>query len=97
VKTPDVKIVRTTEADDLPDPRSPWRRAFSAPVLALTALLVLAGVLVLVLTDSHLGVGVGAGLLGIAAVVLVGAVFLAIGYGEDDERAREARRRRTGA
>ena len=31
-------------------------------------------------------IGVGAGLLGFAAVVLLAGFFLAIGYGEDDER-----------
>ncbi|MCU0258059.1 MAG: hypothetical protein MUC84_06025 [Solirubrobacteraceae bacterium] len=81
----------------MPETRSPWRRAFSAPLLAAVAVLIAAGVAVLVLTGSNLGVGVGAGLLGVAAVVLVGAFFLAIGYGEDDERAREERRRRAGA
>lgn len=81
----------------MPETRSPWRRAFSIPLLALVAALVAAGVAVLLLTGSNLGVGVGAGLLGVAGVLLVGAVFLAIGYGEDDERARDERRRQAGA
>jgi hypothetical protein len=68
-------------------PRSPWRRAFNAPLLGLVALLVVAGVLVLALGDGNAAVGVGAGLLGFAAVALVSGFFLAIGYGEDDDRA----------
>ena len=66
--------------------RSPWRRAFNAPLLAAVAVLVLAGVLVLVLGSGNVAVGVGSGLLGFAGVVLVAAFFLAIGYGEDDDR-----------
>jgi hypothetical protein len=66
--------------------RSPWRRAFNGPLLGAAALLALAGVLVLVLGDSNLAVGVGSGLLGFAGVVLVAGFFLAIGYGEDDDR-----------
>ena len=41
----------------------------------------------LLLGDGNVAIGVGAGLLGFAAVVLLAAFFLAIGYGEDDERA----------
>ncbi|HMS62202.1 MAG TPA: hypothetical protein PKD63_07970 [Solirubrobacteraceae bacterium] len=67
-------------------PRSPWRRAFNAPLLTAAALLVLAGTLVLLLGSGNLAIGVGAGLLGFAAVVLLAGFFLAIGYGEDDER-----------
>lgn len=72
----------------MPEPRSPWRRAFNAPLLAVIALLVVAGVLVLVIGTGHLAVGVGSGLLGFAAVLVVAGFFLAIGYGEDDDRAR---------
>lgn len=68
-------------------PRSPWRRAFNAPLLAVVAALVVAGVLVLVLGEGNVAVGVGAGLIGFAGVALVAAFFLAIGYGEDDDRA----------
>jgi len=68
-------------------PRSPWRRAFSAPLLGAVAILAVAGILVLVLIDGNTAIGVGAGLLGFAAVVLVAGFFLAIGYGEDDDRA----------
>lgn len=67
--------------------RSPWRRAFNAPLLTAVALLVVAGTLVLVLADGNLAIGVGAGLLGFAAVGLLAGFFLAIGYGEDDDRA----------
>lgn len=67
--------------------RSPWRRAFNGPLLGTTALLVVAGALVLLLGDGNVAIGVGAGLLGVAAVVLLAGFFLAIGYGEDDERA----------
>jgi hypothetical protein len=67
--------------------RSPWRRAFNAPLLGAVALLIVAGALVLLLGEGNLAVGVGAGLLGVAAVVLLAGFFLAIGYGEDDERA----------
>jgi hypothetical protein len=74
-------------------PRSPWKRAFNAPLLAVAGLLTVAGVLVLALGSGNLATGVGAGLLGIVSVVLLAGVFLAIGYGEDDERsARDARR-----
>lgn len=65
---------------------SPWRRAFNAPLLGVAAVLAPAGVLVLVLGSGNVAVGVGAGLLGFAAVVLVAGFFLAIGYGEDDDR-----------
>ena len=68
-------------------PRSPWRRAFNGPLLSVVALLVIAGVLVLVLGEGNVTTGVGAGLLGFAAVALVSGFFLAIGYGEDDDRA----------
>ncbi len=68
-------------------PRSPWRRAFNAPLLAAVAVLVVAGALVLLLGDGNVAIGVGAGLLGFAAVVLLAGFFLAIGYGEDDDRA----------
>lgn len=67
--------------------RSPWRRAFNAPLLGAVALLVVAGALVLLLGDGNLAIGVGAGLLGVAGVVLLAGFFLAIGYGEDDDRA----------
>ncbi len=67
--------------------RSPWRRAFNAPLLGAAGLLVVAGALVLLLGDGNLAIGVGAGLLGVAAVVLLAGFFLAIGYGEDDDRA----------
>lgn len=67
--------------------RSPWRRAFSPLVLGLAAAFLAAGVLVLITVRSNLGVGVGAGLCGVTGIVLVSAVFLAIGYGEEDERA----------
>ena len=67
--------------------RSPWRRAFNAPLLGAVALLAVAGALVLLLGDGNLAIGVGAGLLGVAAVVLLAGFFLAIGYGEDDDRA----------
>lgn len=66
--------------------RSPWRRAFSAPLLGAAALLVISGVLVLALGSGNVAVGVGSGLLGCAGVVLVAGFFLAIGYGEDDDR-----------
>jgi hypothetical protein len=68
-------------------PRSPWRRAFNGPLLISIAVLTAAGVLVLVLIDGNTAIGVGAGLLGFAAVILVAGFFLAIGYGEDDDRA----------
>ena len=68
-------------------PRSPWRRAFNAPLLAAVVLLSIAGILVLVLIDGNTAIGVGSGLLGFAAVILVAGFFLAIGYGEDDDRA----------
>ncbi len=68
-------------------PRSPWRRAFNGPLLGIVAVLCLAGVLVLVLGNGNLAIGVGAGLLGFAAIALVCGFFLAIGYGEDDDRA----------
>lgn len=68
-------------------PRSPWRRAFNGPLLGAVAVLVVAGTLVLVLGAGNLAIGVGAGLLGFAAVVLLAGFFLAIGYGEDDDRA----------
>lgn len=68
-------------------PRSPWRRAFNGPLLASVAVLTVAGVLVLALIDGNTAIGVGAGLLGFAAVILVSGFFLAIGYGEDDDRA----------
>lgn len=68
-------------------PRSPWRRAFNGPLLGAAAALIVAGALVLVLVDGNLAIGVGAGLLGFAAVVLMAGFFLAIGYGEDDDRA----------
>jgi hypothetical protein len=71
----------------MPAPRSPWRRAFNGPLLGLMALLVAAGVLVLVLIPGNTAIGVGSGLIGFAAVALLAGVFLAIGYGEDDERA----------
>lgn len=67
--------------------RSPWRRAFSAPLLGAAAALVVAGTLVLILVDGNVAIGVGAGLIGFAAVVLMAGFFLAIGYGEDDDRA----------
>jgi len=67
--------------------RSPWRRAFNAPLLGTVAVLSVAGILVLVLIDGNAAIGVGAGLLGFAAVLLVAGFFLAIGYGEDDDRA----------
>lgn len=67
--------------------RSPWRRAFNAPLLGAAAALVVAGTLVLVLVDGNVAIGVGAGLIGFAAVVLMAGFFLAIGYGEDDDRA----------
>ena len=67
--------------------RSPWRRAFNAPLLGAVALLVVAGALVLLLGAGNLAIGVGAGLLGVAGVVLLAGFFLAIGYGEDDDRA----------
>ncbi len=67
--------------------RSPWRRAFNGPLLTVVALLVIAGVLVLALGNGSLAVGVGAGLLGFAAVAVIAGFFLAIGYGEDDDRA----------
>ena len=50
-------------------------------------MLAIAGILVLVLIDGNAAIGVGAGLLGFAAVLLVAGFFLAIGYGEDDDRA----------
>lgn len=68
-------------------PRSPWRRAFNGPLLTVVAVLVAAGTLVLLLGDGNVAIGVGAGLLGFAAVVLLAGFFLAIGYGEDDDRA----------
>lgn len=71
----------------MPPPTSPWRRAFSPLVIALAAAFLIAGVLVLVLVRSHTGIGVGAGLCGLAGVVLMSAVFLAIGYADDDDRA----------
>jgi hypothetical protein len=67
--------------------RSPWRRAFNAPLLGAIALLSVAGILVLVLIDGNTAIGVGSGLLGFAAVIVVAGFFLAIGYGEDDDRA----------
>lgn len=70
------------------DSRSPWRRAFSPVVWGLTVVFLVAGVAVLLLVRSNLGLGVGAGLCGVAGIVLVAAVFLAIGYGEDDDRAQ---------
>ena len=39
--------------------RSPWRRAFNAPLLGAAAALSIAGVLVLVLGSGNLAVGVG--------------------------------------
>lgn len=69
------------------DRRSPWRRAFSPVIWGLAAAFLVAGVAVMLLVRSNLGLGVGAGLCGITGIVLVSAVFLAIGYGEDDERA----------
>jgi len=66
--------------------RSPWRRAFNAPLIGVVAALVLGGVLVLVLGSGNVAIGVGSGLLGFAGVVLVAGFFLAIGYGEDDDR-----------
>ena len=72
------------------DRKSPWRRAFSPLVWAAAAAFTIAGVAVLVLVRSNVGLGVGAGLCGITAIILVSAVFLAIGYGEDDERADRA-------
>lgn len=66
--------------------RSPWRRAFNRPLLGTAALLAIAGVLVLVLGSGNVAIGVGSGLLGFAGVVLVAGFFLAIGYGEDDDR-----------
>ena len=68
-------------------PRSPWRRAFNAPLLTIVGVLAIAGILVLALIPGNAAIGVGAGLLGFAAVVLVAGFFLAIGYGEDDDRA----------
>lgn len=66
--------------------RSPWRRAFNAPLLGAVAVLALAGVLVLVLGGGNVAIGIGSGLLAVAGVVLVAGFFLAIGYGEDDDR-----------
>ena len=40
-----------------------------------------------ILIDGNTAIGVGSGLLGVAAVILVAGFFLAIGYGEDDDRA----------
>jgi hypothetical protein len=71
----------------VPERKSPWRRAFSPLVLGAAAAFTIAGVAVLLLVRSNLGVGVGAGLCGITGIILMSAVFLAIGYGEDDERA----------
>lgn len=70
-----------------PTTRSPWRRAFNAPLLGAVAVLVVAGALVLLLGKGNAAIGIGAGLLGFAAVVLLAGFFLAIGYGEDDDRA----------
>lgn len=71
----------------MPPQKSPWRRAFSPLVLGFAAAFTIAGIAVLLLVRTHLGLGVGAGLCGVTAIILVSAVFLAIGYGEDDERA----------
>lgn len=81
----------------MPETRSPWRRAFNGPLLALVGVLVVAGAVVLATASTNLAIGIGSGLLALALVALIGAVFLAIGYGEDDARAREDRMRRTGA
>lgn len=69
-----------------PDHRSPWRRAFSPPLLVVAAAFTVAGVAVMLLVRTNAGLGVGAGLVGVTGIILVCAVFLAIGYGEDDER-----------
>jgi len=67
--------------------KSPWRRAFSPLVWGAAALFTIAGVAVLLLVRTNVGLGVGAGLCGITGIILMSAVYLAIGYGEDDERA----------
>ena len=69
------------------EPRSPWRRAFGPLTLGLLAGFTISGTLALVFADhSNVVIGVGAFLLSLALIVLLCAIFLAIGYGEDDER-----------
>lgn len=80
----------------MPETRSPWRRAFNGPLLAAVVLFTVSGSLVLAFAETNLAIGIGAGLLSFALIAVIGAIFLAIGYGEDDERAREERIRRTG-
>ncbi len=70
----------------MPDRKSPWRRAFSPLVLGFAAAFTIAGVAVLLLDRSNLGIGVGAGLCGVTGIILLSAVYLAIGYGEEDAR-----------
>ena len=69
------------------DHRSPWRRAFSPLLLAVAAAFSVVGVAVMLIVRTNAGLGVGAGLCAVTGIILVCAVFLAIGYGEDDERA----------
>ena len=71
----------------MPDHRSPWRRAFGLPLIAAIVAFTVAGGLVLALVPGNLAKGVATFLLAVSLTIVVAGVFLAIGYGEDDERA----------
>lgn len=64
-------------------------RTFPIGIAATVALIVL-GVVLVLMGDDALSI-VGAGVLGVAAVVALSLVFLAVGYSEDREREAEAR------
>ena len=68
------------------DQRSPWRRAFGPGLVGLSIALAVSGGLVLALAKTNLVKGIGAFLLALCLIALLCGVFLAIGYGEDDER-----------
>lgn len=70
--------------------RPDWQRAALRRAIAPLVLFVL-GVLLVVAFDDAL-VYVGWAAIGIAGVVAVSLVFLEVGYSEDREREREARR-----
>ena len=67
-----------------------WRRAAARRFAAALALALVGVVVVLVAEDTTVDI-IGWGIVGAAATIAIGLVFLEVGYSEDRERARDDR------
>ena len=61
-----------------------------APWLAVSATLLVAGAIVYAITDG-VAQAIGAGLIGLAAVLLMSCLFYAVGMSEENDRTRARR------